>query len=122
MAVLAQYTSRIENEIAQWLAEVSDEPLYDPVRYIMRPGGKRIRPALVLMAVEMFEGSVEQALPAALAVEVFHNFTLMHDDIMDDAPVRRGEPTVHEKWDPNTAILSGDATFALAYDLFTKLR
>jgi len=122
MAELLHYTTIIEERIRTWLEGLSSEPLYDPVRYIMRPGGKRIRPALLLMAVEMFNGKLEDAMPAALAIEVFHNFTLLHDDIMDDAPMRRGERTVHEKWDTNSAILSGDAMFALANDQFTTLR
>lgn len=82
--------------------------LYEPISYIMSLGGKRLRPCLLLMACDMFGGDVEQALAPALAIEVFHNFTLMHDDIMDKAPLRRGKPTVHEKWNANTAILSGD--------------
>ena len=83
--------------------------LYDPISYIMQLGGKRIRPLLTLIACDIFSGTYENALPAALSVEVFHNFTLVHDDIMDDAPIRRGKKTVHEKWDINTGILSGDA-------------
>ena len=90
MAELQYYTTLVEESIQVWLKDLSPEPLYDPVRYIMRPGGKRIRPALLLMAAEMFNGKLEEALPAALAIEIFHNFTLMHDDIMDDAPMRRG--------------------------------
>lgn len=82
--------------------------LYDPLKYIMNLGGKRLRPALVLLAADMFNGDVQQALPAALAIETFHNFTLIHDDIMDNAPLRRGKTTVHEKWGVNNAILSGD--------------
>ncbi len=82
--------------------------LYDPISYIMNLGGKRLRPALVLIATEMFNGDIMQAMPAALAIETFHNFTLIHDDIMDNAPLRRGKLTVHEKWGTNNAILSGD--------------
>ena len=83
--------------------------MYAPVRYLMALGGKRLRPVLVMAACEACGGTKEQAMPAALAVELFHNFTLMHDDIMDEAPLRRGQATVHEKWDYNLAILSGDA-------------
>lgn len=115
MTDISHYSTIIEEQVEAWLQVQSKDPLYDPVRYIMRPGGKRLRPALVLMANEMFDGNVEDAIAPALAVELFHNFTLMHDDIMDEAPKRRGEATVHEKWDTNTAILSGDALFALAY-------
>jgi geranylgeranyl diphosphate synthase type II len=82
--------------------------LYEPLTYIMNLGGKRLRPALVLIATDMFNGDIMQAMPAALAIETFHNFTLIHDDIMDNAPLRRGKLTVHEKWGTNNAILSGD--------------
>jgi geranylgeranyl diphosphate synthase type II len=92
--------------------------LYDPIHYILGLGGKRMRPVLTLMSAEIFKCSYEKALPAALAIEVFHNFSLIHDDIMDDAPLRRGHQTVHEKWDVNTGILSGDAMLILAYQYF----
>ncbi len=92
--------------------------LYDPVRYILSLGGKRIRPALVLLAADSFGCPVKKALPAALAIEVFHNFSLVHDDIMDRAPLRRGHQTVHCRWDENTAILSGDVMMIQAYELF----
>ena len=92
--------------------------LYTPIDYILQLGGKRIRPMLTLMAADIFSGDFKKALPTALAVEVFHNFTLVHDDIMDDAPLRRGKETVHEKWDINTGILSGDAMLILAYQYF----
>ncbi len=94
--------------------------LYEPVTYILGLGGKRIRPVLTLMSTEIFDASYKEALPAALAVEVFHNFSLIHDDIMDDAPLRRGNETVHEKWDVNTGILSGDAMLILAYQYFEQ--
>ncbi|WP_108868128.1 polyprenyl synthetase family protein [Aquimarina aquimarini] len=99
---------------------ITKEPknLYEPISYILNLGGKRLRPILVLMASEIFNGSYEKALDAALAIEVFHNFSLIHDDIMDDAPLRRGKETVHEKWDLNTGILSGDAMLINAYQLF----
>ncbi len=89
--------------------------LYEPIDYILNLGGKRLRPVLTLMASDMFGGEFQKALPAAMAVEVFHNFSLVHDDIMDDAPLRRGKKTVHEKWDINTGILSGDAMLINAY-------
>lgn len=91
--------------------------LYKPIDYILNLGGKRLRPVLTLMAADAFGGNCKDALNAALAIEVFHNFTLIHDDIMDDAPLRRGKETVHEKWDLNTGILSGDAMLILAYQL-----
>ena len=100
--------------------KITREPknLYEPIDYILKIGGKRIRPILTLIASDIFSGDYKKALPAALAVEVFHNFTLVHDDIMDDAPLRRGNKTVHEKWDINTGILSGDAMLILAYQYF----
>lgn len=96
------------------------ENLYEPIAYILGLGGKRIRPVLTLMTTEVFNGDYKKALPAAMAVEVFHNFSLVHDDIMDDAPLRRGNTTVHEKWDINTGILSGDAMLILAYQYFEQ--
>ena len=92
--------------------------LYEPITYILGIGGKRMRPVLVLMAAEIFGTDYKKAFDAALAIEIFHNFSLVHDDIMDDAPLRRGKATVHEKWDINTGILSGDAMLITAYQLF----
>lgn len=103
-------------ESKKWVNEPKN--LYEPIDYIIKLGGKRMRPVLTLMAADIFSGGYEKAMPAALAVEVFHNFTLIHDDIMDDAPLRRGKETVHEKWDINTGILSGDAMLILAYQYF----
>lgn len=99
---------------------VDKEPknLYKPINYILKLGGKRLRPVLTLMTAEIFGVHANKAMDAALSVEVFHNFSLVHDDIMDDAPLRRGEETVHEKWDLNTGILSGDAMLIMAYQLF----
>jgi geranylgeranyl diphosphate synthase type II len=94
--------------------------LYEPIDYILRLGGKRMRPVLTLMTAEVFNADYKEALPAAMAVEVFHNFSLVHDDIMDDAPLRRGSQTVHEKWNINTGILSGDAMLILAYQYFEQ--
>lgn len=94
--------------------------LYEPISYIVSLGGKRMRPILTLMAAEVFDADYADALPAAMAIEVFHNFSLVHDDIMDDAPLRRGNETVHEKWDLNTGILSGDAMLILAYQYFEQ--
>ncbi len=92
--------------------------LYEPIDYILGLGGKRLRPVLTLMSTDIFDGNYKDALNAALSIEVFHNFSLVHDDIMDDAPLRRGKKTVHEKWDTNTGILSGDAMLIMAYQLF----
>lgn len=94
--------------------------LYQPVVYILELGGKRMRPVLVMMGSAAFGEDIQKALPAAAAVEIFHNFTLLHDDIMDAAPLRRGQRTVHEKWDANTAILSGDVMMILASQFLEK--
>ncbi len=91
------------------------ERLYEPVEYILSLGGKRLRPTLVLMSCNLFSKNIEDAIPAAIAIEVFHNFTLVHDDIMDEASVRRGKVTIHNKWNQDVAILSGDAMSILAY-------
>ncbi len=96
--------------------------LYAPIAYIMNLGGKRIRPALVLLAADLFKGDIEEAIPAALAIETFHNFTLIHDDIMDNAPLRRGKQTVHEKWGTNNAILSGDVMMVESNKQLTKVK
>lgn len=95
--------------------------LYEPISYILSIGGKRMRPALLLLACDLFGGDVEKAIEPALAIEVFHNFTLMHDDIMDKAPLRRGKVTVHEKWNANVAILSGDAMMVEANRMMMKV-
>jgi len=100
----------------EWIREPKN--LYVPIDYIIQLSGKRIRPILTLMAADILSDDYKKAFPAALAVEVFHNFTLVHDDIMDDAPLRRGKKTVHEKWDLNRGILSGDAMLILAYQYF----
>ena len=91
------------------------QELYDPINYILSLGGKRVRPLMLLMSYNLYSDKIEKALDLAAAVEVFHNFTLIHDDIMDNAPLRRGQATVHEKWNDNTAILSGDAMLIAAY-------
>ena len=109
-----EFLSYLESK--KWIQEPKN--LYEPIDYILQLGGKRIRPVLTLMASDIFSDDYKKALPAALAVEVFHNFTLVHDDIMDDAPLRRGKATVHEKWGVNTGILSGDAMLILAYQYF----
>lgn len=99
---------------------VAKEPqnLYNPINYILQLGGKRLRPTLTLLTADIFGDNYKEALNAALSIEVFHNFSLIHDDIMDAAPLRRGKKTVHEKWDINTGILSGDAMLIIAYRLF----
>lgn len=96
--------------------------LYDPIRYIMSLSGKRFRPLLTLLATSVYTDEWQKAIKPAMAVEVFHNFTLMHDDIMDKAPLRRGKPTVHQKWNENTAILSGDVMLIKAYELLINVQ
>ena len=107
------------NEINAAIADLqlprTPDNLYQPIRYFLSIGGKRIRPVLCALTYNMFKKDVEQVIPAALAIELFHNFTLLHDDIMDNAPVRRGKKTVHEKWDTPSAILSCDAWLVKAY-------
>lgn len=113
---------RVESALER--LDLPEEPrlLYDPARYALRGGGKRIRPLLLLLAAEAYGASIDDAVSAALSVEVFHNFTLLHDDIMDRAPTRRGRPTVHVKWDSATAILAGDYLMALSYRLLAQSR
>ncbi|HBL78942.1 MAG: polyprenyl synthetase [Aequorivita sp.] len=118
MEVLKKYNSELQQHLENAVAQKEPRQLYDPIKYILSLGGKRIRPALTLMVCDFFGTDFKKAMSAALAVELFHNFSLIHDDIMDNAPVRRGKRTVHEKWDVNTAILSGDAMLILAYRFF----
>ncbi|MCD4736720.1 MAG: polyprenyl synthetase family protein [Bacteroidales bacterium] len=94
--------------------------LYDPISYILALGGKRMRPVLTLLTCDMFGGDVDKAIAPAIGIEIFHNFTLLHDDIMDNAPIRRGKPSVHAKWNENIAILSGDTMFAVACKYIAK--
>ncbi|MCU0448706.1 MAG: polyprenyl synthetase family protein [Bernardetiaceae bacterium] len=114
-------TQAIESRIAQLPLGTQPARLYEPIRYIMALGGKRMRPLLVLLGYHTLADDWETAVPYAVAVEMFHNFTLLHDDIMDQAPLRRGQPTVHEKWDTNTALLSGDVMLVRTYQEFLPL-
>ncbi len=118
MHAIAHYQQIIQEYFTNVSLEKEPVNLYRPIQYILSLGGKRMRPVLTLMAADVFNADCKAALPAAVAVEMFHNFSLVHDDIMDDAPLRRGNETVHEKWDVNTAILSGDAMLILAYQYF----
>lgn len=120
--MIEQFQNRINKEIEAFSAELSVPPaeLYEPIRYTLALGGKRIRPLFVLMAADLFNGKPEDALSSAMAVELFHNFTLVHDDIMDNAPLRRNQPTVHQKWNASTAILSGDVMMVKAYQQIAK--
>ena len=112
---LQQLQTQLREAIEQLTFERDPQELYDPISYILSLGGKRMRPLLVLLGCEIFSDQPLKSLPQALAVEIFHNFTLLHDDIMDQAPLRRNQPTVHEKWNPNIAILSGDVMLVIAY-------
>ncbi len=118
MTSIEQYQKEFLEYLEEFTTEKEPRTLYDPINYILGLGGKRLRPVLTLLTCDVFGGNYKNALNAALSVEVFHNFSLVHDDIMDDAPLRRGKETVHEKWDVNTGILSGDAMLILAYQLF----
>jgi geranylgeranyl diphosphate synthase type II len=120
MHSIYQYQEFLSDYLQSQYETKEPRNLYEPIHYILDLGGKRMRPVLTLMSAEVFDADYKKALPAALAVEVFHNFSLVHDDIMDDAPLRRGQETVHEKWNLNTGILSGDAMLILAYQYFEQ--
>ncbi len=115
MQTLHQLQDAFESYLSRQRFPDNPSNLYEPIRYVLGMGGKRFRPVLLLMACEAFDTPYERALPAALAIEIFHNFTLVHDDIMDNAPLRRGKPTVHEQFGLNPAILSGDVMLVYAY-------
>lgn len=118
---LAPYQDAFESYLLREnLEQNKPEALFTPIKYVMSMGGKRIRPILTLLAYQLFDRDFERALPQALAVEVFHNFTLVHDDIMDMAPTRRGVETIHEKFGTNPAILSGDAMLIMSYQYLTR--
>lgn len=112
-----------EAGVATFISQLKNSPqeLYDPIRYFLNIKGKRTRPQLVFIACDLFSGNIKDANPIALAIELFHNFTLIHDDIMDNAPLRRGKSTIHEKWNSNIAILSGDVLLVKAYQQLEDL-
>ncbi|MBE9468264.1 MAG: polyprenyl synthetase family protein [Bacteroidetes bacterium] len=112
----------VNKEIALGGFVKEPKQLYEPIKYILSLGGKRIRPVFVLMACNLFSNKIENAINAALALEIFHNFTLLHDDIMDKSSLRRNKPTVHTKWNSNIAILSGDAMSIIAYEYITRVK
>ena len=120
MDCFAPYQTAFEQSLKTYKLPSEPKGLYEPIAYILELGGKRLRPCLVLAACEACKNSYAEAQQAALAVELFHNFTLIHDDIMDEAPLRRGKATVHSKWNLNTGILSGDAMLILAYQQFAS--
>ncbi len=117
---MKELLQQLEGQLQKISLGSNPQNLYDPIRYILTLGGKRLRPMLVLLGYNLKKEDPEAVLEQALTVEVFHNFTLMHDDIMDEAPLRRGKPTVHEKWDSTVAILSGDTMMVKAYDQLLK--
>lgn len=121
MQFLDQYQELVAQAVDKYLFKDKPSELYDPMNYIISHGGKRIRPIMVLMGCELFDGDISKALKPALAIEYFHNFTLIHDDIMDEAPLRRNVPTIHTLHGINTAILSGDALLLKAYKFFEDL-
>lgn len=121
MHSIEQLQNIINKAIAETKYTAKPAELYEPISYLMKLGGKRMRPVLVLVSTELFGGDVLKALDAAIGIELFHNFTLMHDDIMDKAPLRRGNPTVHVKWNESAAILSGDVMFVEAYKLMIRV-
>jgi len=118
MHTIDEYRSAFVSYLEENTSTKEPVNLYEPITYILGLGGKRLRPVLTLMTADIFDSNYKKSLDAALAIEIFHNFSLVHDDIMDDAPLRRGKTTVHEKWDINTGILSGDAMLISAYQLF----
>ena len=120
MKALKDYSVSFEKLLKEYQFPGTPSNLYDPLNYFMNLGGKRIRPLLTLMSVELFGGKVEEAFPSALSIEFFHNFSLIHDDIMDKAPLRRNQETVHAKWNDNIAILSGDVLLVKAYQELQK--
>ncbi len=121
MYSVKEYQALIETALSQQSFNSKPAELYEPIKYTLSLGGKRMRPVLVLMGCNLFNDNIQPALNAAVGIEVFHNFTLLHDDIMDNAPLRRNQPTVHAKWNSNIAILSGDTMFVKAYQLMMQV-
>lgn len=119
--MIDHWKKQIEAEIKKQAFGRQPKSLYEPIRYIMALGGKRLRPLLTVLSYSLYKKDTDSIIKYATAVEAFHNFTLLHDDIMDKAPLRRGKPTVHEKWNVNTAILSGDVMLVKVYDMFLDL-
>ncbi|WP_300724439.1 polyprenyl synthetase family protein [uncultured Bacteroides sp.] len=122
---MEQYSSKeLQKQIQSYIESLSysrdPKGLYDPIEYVLDLGGKRLRPVLMLLAYNLYKGDVESIFSQATAIETYHNFTLLHDDLMDNADMRRGKPVVHKKWNPNTAILSGDAMLILSYEFMMR--
>lgn len=112
----------VNRAISNLVFKAQPEELYDPIRYALSIGGKRLRPSMVIMACNLYKDQIDEAIQPALAIEIFHNFTLLHDDIMDDSPIRRSKPTVHKRWNQNVAILSGDVMVFIAYEQLIQTR
>ena len=121
MEFLDQYHKMVSQAIEKYTFRDKPAELYEPMNYIIRNGGKRLRPVMVLLATDLFGGDLQKAMKPALAIEYFHNFTLIHDDIMDEAPMRRNTPTIHTVYGVNTGILSGDGLLLKAYTYFEDL-
>ena len=121
MFTTKELLEKVNRYIADW--DYSREPkgLYEPIRYVLSLGGKRIRPVLMLMAYNLYKEEVDSVLPVAVGLETYHNYTLLHDDLMDKADMRRNKPTVHKVWNENTAILSGDTMLVLAYQQMCRI-
>ncbi|MEX2368456.1 MAG: polyprenyl synthetase family protein, partial [Balneolaceae bacterium] len=119
MNTIEKYADRIEDGLQSIPFKKEPASLYDPCRYVLKNGGKRIRPILTLLGAGICGGNIEHSIPAALSVELVHNFTLVHDDIMDQADSRRGKPSIHKKWNEATAILAGDELFVQACSLLS---
>lgn len=117
-----ELTQRVNRAIENTVYPKEPQGLYEPIEYVLSAGGKRLRPVLLLLVNNMFGGDIDDAMNAALALETYHNYTLMHDDLMDNADIRHGKPTVHKQWDNNTAILSGDTMLVLAYRRLLELK
>ena len=118
--IMTEYIKFFEDYLKKELKYNKPESLYDPVKYILESGGKRLRPLITLYISELFNGKKTVALPAAAALEIFHNFTLAHDDIMDNSSIRRGKKTINAKWDDNTGILSGDVMLIISYEILNQ--
>ena len=116
MGKFSDYIDDLNDYIDKYLSFNDPSNLYDPVKYILQNGGKRVRPLFTLFISDLFSGKIDNALPAAASIEIFHNFTLVHDDIMDNAIIRRGNKTINDKWNNNRAILSGDVMLILSYN------
>lgn len=122
MFTQSELLSKINHALEALTFNGEPKGMYDPIRYVLSMGGKRIRPILMLLTYNLYKDDVDSIMSNALALETYHNFTLLHDDVMDNADLRRGNPTVHKKWNENTAILSGDAMLILSYRLMTEYR